>query len=335
MSRVVQERLDALLDAAEGEGVCLVPSNRSDRDALLRRRSNGRVVSPYRGAFVRAETWRGLSPIERALVVMRTVSSLHPDWAFCHSSAAVVHGLEVSYGEIGVTHVLSSCTSHSSSSRTFVRHASDCERVVTVDGVRVTAFWDTVFDCLATLGFPRALAIADSALRGSGLSREEAMGLFRERFKGRRHMGRVLDVLSWADGRSENGGESAARAAMIELGLELPELQVEYPDPMEPGHVFRVDFVWYSGEGWPIFGELDGMVKYTDERILEGRTAFEKKGEEQERSDRLSAYRAVMVRFTMREVADRDRFARKLEAKGVRRGHPPTLSGGIPLREGR
>lgn len=62
MSRVVQERLDALLDAAEGEGVCLLPSSRSDRDALLRRRSNGRVVSPYRGAFVPQRPGGGYPP---------------------------------------------------------------------------------------------------------------------------------------------------------------------------------------------------------------------------------------------------------------------------------
>lgn len=332
MSRVVQERIDALLDGAEERGVCLVPSSGRDREALLRRRHCGALVSPFRGSFVRKGAWLARDPSERALIVMRTLSELHPDWVFCHSSAALVHGLEVSLGEIGVTHVLSRRNSHSTSSMAIRRHASDYESVEEVNGLRVTAFWDTVFDCLASLGFPRALAIADSALRRSGLSREEAMGLIRERFARRRHMGRVLNVMSWADGRSENGGESVARATMIELGLEEPRLQVEYPDPVAPGRVFRVDFVWYSDGGWPIFGELDGMGKYREERYLEGRTAFEKKSEEQERSDRLSAYRAVMVRFGMSELSDRERFARKLGEKGVRRGHPPLTANGVPLR---
>ena len=40
--------------------------------------------------------------------------------------------------------------------------------------------------------------------------------------------------MAYADGRSENGGESIVRGIMIDLGFALPELQVEIEDPLCP-----------------------------------------------------------------------------------------------------
>ena len=42
-------------------------------------------------------------------------------------------------------------------------------------------------------------------------------------------------VARYADGLSESGGESKARALMIERGWQTPELQIELFDPVEPG----------------------------------------------------------------------------------------------------
>lgn len=49
-------------------------------------------------------------------------------------------------------------------------------------------------------------------------------------------------IASYADGLSENGGESRFRAFFIAYGFPVPELQVEFRDPLDPSQVFRVDF---------------------------------------------------------------------------------------------
>lgn len=334
MSKAVDKRIGALLDEAEERGSCLVPTEASDRRALLRRMTHGEIVSPVRGLFVRAETWEAMRRHGelRALFVLRGLASKHPEWVFCHASAALVHGLAVSLADISRSHVATTREVGATGSKSVVRHVvadGECELV---SGLRVTSFWETVYDCLVVMRFPNALAVADSALRLRGLSRDEARDELRRRFAGRRLVSRVLNVLRWADGRSENGGESIARARMIELGFSEPDLQVAFEDPLRPGRWFRVDFVWRDASGGLVFGELEGDRKYRDEEFLEGRTPFQKKREEQERSDRLSHYRAVMLRFRFEELGSAERFAHKLEAKGVPRGPVPATERGVPIR---
>lgn len=332
MSREVEERLGMCLDAAEGELSCLVPDEKKDRQALDRRIRRKTVVSPVPGLYARFSTWSELDPKERALFVMRGLSRRHPEWVFCGPSAALVHGLEISYRRLAKTCVATTRLERASDSpgvRRVVVREGPCE---TVQGLRVTEFWETVFGCVSRMPFPEALAVADSALRARRLDRARASALLAERFARRPHLRRVLAVFAWADGLSENGGESMARAQMIRMGFELPELQREYDDPYSVGHVFRVDFVWSDGEGRLIFGELDGSCKTTSEECLRGRTPAEVLAESQERETRLSFYHAAFARFTMAEVALPEVFARRLEIAGVPRGERPPLREGVPVR---
>lgn len=332
MSRAVEERLGVYLDAAESEMSCFVPTERKDRQALERRVRRNTVVEPVPGLFSRASTWAGLEPEERALSVMRGLARRHPEWVFCGPSAALVHGLEISYRRMTRTYVATTRLERASDSpgvrRVTVRERP-CE---TVRGLRVTEFWETVFGCISHMPFPEALAVADSALRARRLDWAQASALLSERFAGRPRLRRVLAVLAWADGLSENGGESIARAQMIRMGFEPPELQREFDDPYDPGRVFRVDFVWADAAGRLVFGELDGGCKTTSERCLRGRTPAEVLAESQERETRLTFYRAAFVRFTMAEVALPEVFARKLEIAGVPRGERPPQRAGVPMR---
>lgn len=118
-----------------------------------------------------------------------------------------------------------------------------------VDGVRVTSFWRTVEDCLLRAPFSYGLAIADSALRAKGVSRGDLCERLRADCEGRRGYRRAQVIASYADGLSENGGESRFRAFFIAYGFPVPELQVEFRDPLDPSQVFRVDYFGGSRTG--------------------------------------------------------------------------------------
>lgn len=72
---------------------------------------------------------------------------------------------------------------------------------------------------------------------------------------------RLRLLCNFASPKSENAGESLARAAMLELGFVKPYLQYEFPNNNNPEWPLRVDFAWKVNEGL-IVGELDGTDKY-------------------------------------------------------------------------
>ena len=71
----------------------------------------------------------------------------------------------------------------------------------------MTSFWRTVFDCLASFPFADALAIADAALRRSGLARQEMIGLLRTRFRHCPGVRRAAAICVWAEPTAESGRE--------------------------------------------------------------------------------------------------------------------------------
>lgn len=72
---------------------------------------------------------------------------------------------------------------------------------------------------------------------------------------------RLRRLCCFANGLSENGGESFARGTMIDLGFMVPELQHEFVAP-NSGVKYRCDFLWRVPGGGLIVGELDGYDKY-------------------------------------------------------------------------
>lgn len=152
----------------------------------------------------------------------------------------------------------------------------------------VASIYNVLFVCAWKLSFRRALPIFDSAARnGIDLKKvyrvcSEFYADFREQFDAADFQDvpymkeknsclkyvNECDVLSrlcllckLADGKSENGGESLARAAMIELGFVRPQLQREFPNFNNSKWPYRVDFAWETGEKL-IVAEFDGADKY-------------------------------------------------------------------------
>ena len=198
------------------------------------------------------------------------------------------------------------------------------------DGLRVTSFWRTVFDCMATMEPRDALAIADSALRMSSSRPRHLLRHLRFARKATKGIKRAVEIARFADPLSESGGESIARATMLRLGFELPLLQVWMDDPMRPGHRFRVDFVWICPDGTLLFAEHDGMEKTKNQKMRGPQTPEAVRFRERLRESRLTIYGARVVRFSHEDVKDREGFRRLLDAFGAprrvgRMGLPPAM----------
>lgn len=132
---------------------------------------------------------------------------------------------------------------------------------------------------------------------------------------------RFAETLRWANPLSENGGESYARAIMLENGVAEPVLQVEFPDRFNPGAIFRIDYFWELLNKIDVGGELDGLEKTVDEDMLGGKTAAEVLRRERERESRLSVDLQI-ARFTFPEVRAVSPLINVLDAFGVPRGIP-------------
>ena len=306
-----------LFSYAEQARECLVPFDRRTRESLRRRVECGDAVRPARGMYARASYWQALSRGQQVLHVMRTLQSRHPDWTFCHESAALAYGLPVSISTMDAIHVATTSTSRAAASGIVQRHLVQNDEPSIVQGLRVTSLDRTVFDCLRTADFRHALAVADGALRLSGDARSSFIARFKRIGANHEGINRAIRTMHYADAQSESGGESIARAVMIERGFAIPRLQVTLARPLDSRRTFRVDFLWMRLDGGKVIGELDGMRKYEDAALRSGRSPLRVLADEQHRESQLTLYGMPIVRFSYRDVMNESYFVQLLKRYGV------------------
>ena len=340
MSRVVDERVAAVLGGAAEVGSCYVPRGADVanlRRALCRRLATGTVCSPARGLFADAETWGRLDPASRSLWIARGLQTLHPSWVFCGPTAALAYGVDVSNTLIGRIHVATEPGRCGSDAGIVARHpvldpAASREDVELASGLRVTPPEQTILDCLRWTDFPRGLGVIDSALRNGVVRRDEFERYVASMSGRRRNVGRAAVALAWADPRSESGGESIVRGRMLLLGFVRPELQVEVPRVVEDGEPYRADYCWVRADGVVILGELDGRVKYVEEEMTGGRSIDDVLSDENIRGSRFTLYDVSLVRFRFGQTGRPAEFAALLDEYGVpRRGSALALPEGTPM----
>ena len=313
----VQRRIDALLDDAEASRTIVVASH-GDADALKRRASRGQLASPAKNLYARDAYWSGLDPAERALHLMRAEASRHPTWRFRSYSAALVWGLDVPHALVDALHIIADRPPNAPHCR--ARRPSSRDDYALRDGMNVTSFWQTVAECLCEAPFSYGLAIADSALHMRGTTNEELLDRL-SIADDRTGIAQARLIASCADERAENGGESRVRAYLIAQGYQIPELQVEFPNPTDPAHPYRVDFFWGLIGPRGTIGEFDGMGKYRDPQLLNGRTTIEVLVAERQRESRLTLLGHPVLRFTYQDLLHPIRLSRALESAGIPRDH--------------
>lgn len=294
----IAEDLAFLYSEAEATHSCVVARGCGMRNALNRRAARGSVVKLLPGLYQRAAYWEGLDRDAREHHIIQGVADQNHSRIFCFTSAARIHGLEVSHLLPLDVHIACSKTCRHSG---LVRHDVPVQNACSVDFLKVTTLVQTVFDCIRSLSFPLALGIADSALRLTGRSAGDFADEMACCCKGRCGMARALAIMALADGRAENGGESYARAVMLEHGVMVPDLQVEHWNRIEGG-MFRTDFEWVDLPAGDVVGELDGVGKTEDQAMLGDRTIRDALRDERLRESRLTALGLKVARFSFSQV---------------------------------
>lgn len=332
MTHCNDQLIDQLLTQAEQEGRCLIPPSAAIRKALLRRIGSA-IVSPMPGLFACKTRWEELNRAQRHVEIVRALAIQHPEWTFCSYSAACLLGLEVSWRHLNVVHVCSATKPSARPGARIQRHRTEPAGAIDQGGISITPPIQTVTDCLLQTGFADGMPIADSAISKLGLTREQLMEAVEKRAGARngRAVRTALTTLQYADALAESGGESVARAVMIETGFAPDRLQYELTDPFDSTESMRTDFAWERQARELTLGELDGFVKYTDQAMLAGRTTAETLVAERQREAHLSLYGHPLIRFTMNEVRSAGVLAKKLQTAGVRQTALPTWLNDVDL----
>lgn len=328
----IREDLRQRLVEAHVAGTCLVPACDSDARRLRNAAKRGDVVCAVPQAYALPELWQQLGPAQRELHKVRALGALHPDWVFAGPSAAVAWGLYVSYRLLGKTCVATSRQAHTRDADKIARLLIEGDEHTCVGGVRVTSLARTVLDCVRMADFRAGLAIADSGLRVSGMRRDDLVGWLEQldcHTRGRR---RAMCVARLADGLSESGGESTARAVMYEEGLMIPTLQKQVRDPIDALRHYRVDFFWQL-PGGNVAGELDGREKYRVPTMTGGRDAVDVLADERLRESRLTGSGDVskVARFSFADVIKPGRLRHLLTSFGVPAGYEVPWVAKVPF----
>lgn len=307
------------LDAAAAQRRCLHPTNAAVHQALLRRKQSGEVVSPMPGLFISRTVWESLDPIAQMVHLVRGLSHWHPDWVFAGVAAACVHSMWVDYRTVQAAlrqrTVLIVCNTRGNhaDSRHIHRLRSSSGEYCVVGGVRVTTPARTAAVCANSMPFMPAMEVMCCALRNGTSSTEIIACATREGLMN----ANAQNVFRFATPFAENGGEARTLAALIMCGFEPPAQQVEFVDP-QTGKRYRVDFLWRTRDGRIVVVELDGLVKYMDAQMMNGRTLGGVIDDERERSEGLKrAGVDVIVRIRMDDLYDLEGLKQRLARAGV------------------
>ena len=315
---LARHRVMKKLESSIANGEFFVPLEK--RDAVWLRRHIGAdgIIQPERGVFTLDRYWATLDKRERASHRIRALASAHPDWAFWGYDAALIWGLDVPFELLTERYVVGSHAMQLSGCPAAVARRDAIGSLEMRDGVRVTSFWRTVEDCLLRAPFSYGLAIADSALRLKHETSDELVQRLGANARTRHGFKQAATIASYADGRSENGGESRFRAFFIVYGFTVPDLQVSFVDPLNPEITFRVDYLWQLEDGSHLIGELDGLEKYKiDNGAKEG--IIRSFSQERQRESHLTFLGCPILRFSFSEIKNPMELARKLELAGIPR----------------
>lgn len=307
-------RTATILDRAQSQRRCAYGDTPAVRRSLQRQAARGTLIRPYRNVYVRADYWNSLDARERSNHVARTLARLHPSWTFAGLTAASLYGFDHSYAlhRDSEVFIASPFGTKSHDHPGLVRIRMRVIPAIRIGGIDVTDPERTLLDCGLRYRFQEALPLFDSAAR-QGVDVSDVLALCRQL---------CLDCLPiarlvfYTDPLSENGGESWARAVIIELGFVVPRLQYPFDNPDSPSGSYRADFTWLLPDGRIVVGEYDGMGKYVttpSRSSIQAAVHAERRREDHLRSQGVDA----IVRFEFEDVCHPERLERKLLDAGI------------------
>jgi hypothetical protein len=324
MGSATKERIGECLGRAEREHRCAFPSDNTEQRQLDRLVERGALLRPYRGLYARPSYWDELDKAERHVHIARALNKLHPDWIFCDVTAAAIFGIDVSYSLLGKIHLIRGSSPRWRSYSALACHGVKYPDVVRVNGLPVTSLPRTTADCTRRLCFSEGLVVADACLARLGWDAPQLENYLENLARmgisdGIEH---ALTTASYASWQAESGGESLARASIIQLGREMPELQVHVANPFEEESWYRQDFFWLDATGGPVAGEMDGKLKYLKEKYRQTkdgvtRSEFDVIYDEKMRESQISVYGVRAMRFSAETAANPRQLDPLLDAYGI------------------
>lgn len=337
--RSLNVQVAQLVRDAEQCGLCVVPQTESQRTRMVQMVQKGALERVFPGMFVSSATaasWK-LNPRLRAWTLAKTYAHLHPDRALCSFSAAVVHGLWVSYSLLDKVYVVATQDEATHRSPWVFYRRIKSLKTERVEGIVVTAIEQTVLDCALSAPFAEGLAIADSALRYRGVTNEQLLAYFRVHGKRRPGIHKAMAVARYACGDAENGGESIVRGLIIAAGYMAPSmLQLEFIDPVDITKTIRADGFFDLGHGRGVIFEVDGMVKYpgAEHEDAEGAVDPDSSGEvhedlretlvaERQRESHITALGYPVMRVLFKRVREPGYLVSLLRAYGIPQVNDP------------
>lgn len=319
MARVRKEWIEArrrLRDAFDKHR-CYVPSSAKEARLLRRHVLEDDVVEPFPQLFADAALWEGLRRNERELQVIRGYALMHPNAVFCSTSAVLLHGLPVSFNQLGIIHLYTNVASPTASTARVARHAVTNPAYTTIDGVKVASIAQAAVESICASPFIDGLAVADGLLRRLDIDRELLGEIVNGLAARRKGVATARKVAAYADARAESGGESVARGVMICEGLIPTDLQRMLRDPVDGRRAYHADFVFELRDGTTVIGELDGRGKYVDPALLDNKTTVDVLLAERKRESHITLLGMPVARFTWNDVRTRGRLRQILAVAGV------------------
>ncbi|WP_130177959.1 type IV toxin-antitoxin system AbiEi family antitoxin domain-containing protein [Cryobacterium sp. SO1] len=300
----------------------------------------GALTNIRRGVYVAAERWRSANASERyRLLVRATVLAAERSPVLSHQSAAVLHGLPIIGSWPATVHTSTPDAGGGSSTRATTGHrGSRPDAVETIDGCQVTSLARTLVDVAASSSLLVGVTMLDHALRVE----QERAERESEREQGQgRHWGGALrtgapaltkndlyqelatvnprtgrrqaeKAIAFANPLSANPGETLSRVRIFQLGFEVPELQVWFPNIL--GGNAYADFWWRRVRK---IGEFDGFLKYGAGPVRGGRDPGSVVWHEKQREDALRARVSSFDRWGWDLALSPSRFRTFLTERGV------------------
>lgn len=284
-----------------------------DDRALRRAAFRGDLTRLRCGAFVETAVWCALDEGDRERLEVAAFHEANQGrFIASHTSAAALWEVPRISDHDGLVHSLASAASGTRTEHGVRRHAvADLElHVVQIHGIPCTSLERTIVDLALTGPFADAVVAADWALQ-THTSRDALMAVLDE-LAPTYHRKRAARVVEFADPRSGSVGESFSRALIDDHGFPAPVLQQRFDDAS--GLIGFVDFYWPD---FALIGEFDGLVKYRDPAMTQGRDASDVVIAEKVREDRLRAIGNRCSRWTWSTLRRRGELAAQLRRAGL------------------
>jgi len=203
----------------------------------------GDVTHPFHGVYLPSHLGERVE--HRAAALGRVVSSAH---VVCDRTAAWLHGIDAySLGELTQPPPIevSALRGHTPSRATgAVAHRRDLlpEDIEQIGRLRVTTPLRTALDLGCFLYRREAMGVLDAFARLHPAASQAALARELERFKGRRGVKQLRELVPLIDPKAESARESWTRLEIIDEGLPVPVSQ--YWIVVDGVRIFRLDHAY-------------------------------------------------------------------------------------------